>query len=469
MRVSIAAQACLPILELGLDWYAGFTGIVVYPGDFRVRRARDRRARRGARVGRRARRRSDARRAGGAVLGRRGQRSGDQRGDPRVRAQARHAERRRRRPAAAARRHGPRRLGSRVRGGLRGLLRRARARQGHLARSVRRRAPVRILRRDQRGVLRAARRDPAPLSRRLRPAQALLPTGSAHDDRAQDDASTFRSRAKSSAAASSSASTTRRSTTCRRSSRKCASAPGTATSSTASRRARSPRAPEFSDPAFKLPVEWLQTRKAIREAAAKQKNPASPSRILIVSGSTRSEHTCPGEVSKTRRLADRARRTIEAQAGFEVDLLELSHLADEPWKVIHPCKACVSTSMPLCHWPCSCYPNHAMGQTNDWMAELYPRWVAAHGVLVVCPVHWYQAPASLKLMMDRLVCADGGNPDPTTTRGKDPARGQGARARRLAVSAPPRRPRVRRGRARRFAGPRGRARSARRMAHRASA
>ena len=39
MRVSIAAQACLPILGLGLDWYAGWTGIVVYPGDFRVRRA----------------------------------------------------------------------------------------------------------------------------------------------------------------------------------------------------------------------------------------------------------------------------------------------------------------------------------------------------------------------------------------------------------------------------------------------
>jgi len=38
MRVSIAAQACLPILELGLDWYGGWRGIVVYPGDFRVRR-----------------------------------------------------------------------------------------------------------------------------------------------------------------------------------------------------------------------------------------------------------------------------------------------------------------------------------------------------------------------------------------------------------------------------------------------
>ena len=39
MRVAIAAQACLPILELGLDWYAGWTGIVVHPGDFRVRRS----------------------------------------------------------------------------------------------------------------------------------------------------------------------------------------------------------------------------------------------------------------------------------------------------------------------------------------------------------------------------------------------------------------------------------------------
>jgi multimeric flavodoxin WrbA len=176
----------------------------------------------------------------------------------------------------------------------------------------------------------------------------------------------------------------------------------------------------FSDPAFLLPVEWLETRRAIQEAEKRQRDPATSSRILIVSAATRSEHTCPGETSKTWRLADHARKTIEKERAFEVDLLELSSLADEPWKVIHPCKACVSTAMPLCNWPCSCYPNHAMGQTNDWMNELYPRWVAAHGVLIVCPVHWYQAPASLKLMIDRLVCADGGNPDPTATHGKDP-------------------------------------------------
>jgi multimeric flavodoxin WrbA len=35
-------------------------------------------------------------------------------------------------------------------------------------------------------------------------------------------------------------------------------------------------------------------------------------------------------------------------------------------------------------------------------------------------VYWYQVPSALKLMIDRLVCADGGNPDPTTTSGKDP-------------------------------------------------
>ncbi len=38
MQVAIAAQACLPVLELGLDWYRGWTSIVVYPGEFVVPR-----------------------------------------------------------------------------------------------------------------------------------------------------------------------------------------------------------------------------------------------------------------------------------------------------------------------------------------------------------------------------------------------------------------------------------------------
>ena len=38
IQLAIALQACLPILHLGLDWYAGWVGIVVYPGDFVIPR-----------------------------------------------------------------------------------------------------------------------------------------------------------------------------------------------------------------------------------------------------------------------------------------------------------------------------------------------------------------------------------------------------------------------------------------------
>jgi multimeric flavodoxin WrbA len=177
----------------------------------------------------------------------------------------------------------------------------------------------------------------------------------------------------------------------------------------------------FAEPGFELPIEWLEARRRIQAAEARRGDPAAPDRFLVVNGSSRSDRSCPGEMSKTFRLARIAQQAIEQQGG-EVDLLDLSRLISEYGRTIHPCKACVSTSMPLCHWPCSCYPNHAIGQAQDWMNDIYPRWAAAHGVLLVSPVHWYQAPSVLKLMIDRLVCADGGNPDPTSTRGKDPAR-----------------------------------------------
>ena len=178
--------------------------------------------------------------------------------------------------------------------------------------------------------------------------------------------------------------------------------------------------PEFADPSYELSVDWLANRAAIAEAARRHADPAEPARVLVICGSDRSDQTCPGEMSKTFRLANMACEVVRASDGFQVDLLDLSHLTSEYGRVIHPCKGCVSTAMPLCHWPCSCYPNHALGQVNDWMGEIYPRWVAAHGIVVVAPVYWYQAPSALKLMIDRLVCADGGNPDPTTTGGKDP-------------------------------------------------
>jgi len=168
-----------------------------------------------------------------------------------------------------------------------------------------------------------------------------------------------------------------------------------------------------------MSVEWRATRDTLRAAEAKQKDTATQSRILLVVGASRNDGTCPGEMSKTFRLTQIAKEVVEA-AAIEADVLDLSNLISDYKRRIYPCKACVSTAMPLCHWPCSCYPNHALGQTGDWMAEIYERWVSAHGVLLLTPVYWYQVASPMKLMIDRLVCADGGNPDLSSTSGKDP-------------------------------------------------
>jgi multimeric flavodoxin WrbA len=175
---------------------------------------------------------------------------------------------------------------------------------------------------------------------------------------------------------------------------------------------------EFADPDYDLSVDWLAARAAIADAQHRHSDRSRPS-ILLINCSSRSEHTCPGEMSKSYRLLEIAREVFAASPDVTIELLDLSRLASEYGRRIHPCKACFSTAPALCHWPCSCYPNHSLGQVQDWMNEIYPLWVAAHGIMIVTPVNWYQVSSPLKLMMDRLVCADGGNPDPTRTQGKN--------------------------------------------------
>ena len=179
--------------------------------------------------------------------------------------------------------------------------------------------------------------------------------------------------------------------------------------------------PGFADPEHELSLEGLEARSAIQKTQLRFEDHSEKSRILPISASPRTDESCPGEMAKTFRGTTELGQTIEMDSRFEVDFLDLGQINSEYGRQIHPCKTCVSTAMPLCHWPCSCYPNHCMGQIHDWMNELYPRWVAAHGVMIVTPVHWYQAPSVLKLMMDLLVCADGGNPDPTSMHGKEAA------------------------------------------------
>ncbi len=177
----------------------------------------------------------------------------------------------------------------------------------------------------------------------------------------------------------------------------------------------------FADPEYELAVEWVQAQQSIKAAGQTRDQRGSQSRVLLVTGSSRNDGSCPGELSKSWRMAGMAEEEL-SKAGVETDLLDLSLLTSEYGRRIFPCKACVSTAMPLCHWPCSCYPNHSLDQIGDVMNDIYPRWVAADGIILITPVYWYQAPSPLKLMIDRLVCADGGNPDPTSTQGKDAER-----------------------------------------------
>ena len=176
--------------------------------------------------------------------------------------------------------------------------------------------------------------------------------------------------------------------------------------------------PGYADPSYELSDEWRATSERLHQAQQTQQQASGASRVLLVCGSARNDGTCPGEISKSHRLTGLMQQVLEEQA-VTCDVLDLSLMQSEYGRTIHSCKGCVPTAMPLCHWPCSCYPNHALGQVHDWMAEIYERWVLAHGVIIVTPTYWYQSPSPLKLMIDRMVCADGGNADPTRTQGKD--------------------------------------------------
>lgn len=88
---------------------------------------------------------------------------------------------------------------------------------------------------------------------------------------------------------------------------------------------------------------------------------------------------------------------------------------------IQSCNACVSTSMALCVWPCNCYEKGS-GKEPDlmWDLDLYARLDLADAWAVIGPINWYGPTSNLKLMFDRLVCMNGGNPREETIEHKNP-------------------------------------------------
>lgn len=88
---------------------------------------------------------------------------------------------------------------------------------------------------------------------------------------------------------------------------------------------------------YELSVEWIAGRCATIEAQKRYEDASVRPQVLIVSGSSRSEHTCPGEMSKSFRLAGIAREEIEG-AGLGVELPDLSRLDSEYGRNIHPAR-----------------------------------------------------------------------------------------------------------------------------------
>ena len=61
-----------------------------------------------------------------------------------------------------------------------------------------------------------------------------------------------------------------------------------------------------------------------------------------------------------------------------------------------------------------------------WDLDLYGRLARADAWAIIGPVNWYGPSTNLKLMFDRLVCMNGGNPRPDLIDKKDTLEGPGA-------------------------------------------
>jgi NADPH-dependent FMN reductase len=97
--------------------------------------------------------------------------------------------------------------------------------------------------------------------------------------------------------------------------------------------------------------------------------------------------------------------------GWQIDLEDLGNEHGKP--KIQSCNACVSSSMALCVWPCNCYGPHSDHQPDLlWDLDLYARLARADAWAFIGPINWYGPTSNFKLLFDRLVCMNGGNPRP---------------------------------------------------------
>lgn len=142
-----------------------------------------------------------------------------------------------------------------------------------------------------------------------------------------------------------------------------------------------------------------------------------PYRILIISGSDRRQYNCPGVDSKSRALMLQMAERLPQD--WEIDYEDLGNVYARAR--IQSCNACVSTSMALCVYPCNCYEKNSNKEPDlMWDLDMYERFDMADAWAIIGPVNWYSCSSNLKLMFDRMVCMNGGNPDEKTIDHKNP-------------------------------------------------
>ncbi len=142
-----------------------------------------------------------------------------------------------------------------------------------------------------------------------------------------------------------------------------------------------------------------------------------PLRVLIIAGSGRKQYNCPCVDSKARMLMLKMADMLPAD--WEIDYEDLSNAYGRAH--IQSCNACVSTSIALCVWPCNCYKKGSWAEPDFiWNADMYARLDVADAWAIISPMNWYAPTSNLKLMFDRLVCMNRGNPDEKLIAHKDP-------------------------------------------------
>jgi multimeric flavodoxin WrbA len=134
-----------------------------------------------------------------------------------------------------------------------------------------------------------------------------------------------------------------------------------------------------------------------------------PLKVLLVAGSQRRLNGCPGLDSKARALMHRMLGRLPL--GWQADHVDIGNEHGKP--KIQSCNACVSSSMALCVWPCNCYGPGSDHQPDLlWDLHLYERLARADAWAFIGPINWYAPSSNFKLLFDRLVCMNGGNPRP---------------------------------------------------------